>query len=514
MAPEGTTNGTSSAAPAANAMAGLQPLDPEEFRRHAHQMVDFVADYYKGIESFPVRSEVKPGYLRPLLPDVAPEQAESLDSILEDVRSHILPGVTHWQSPNFYAYFPSNSSTAGYLGEMLSGAINIVGFHWLASPAATELEMLMLDWVGRLLNLPEAFLHTGGTGGGVIQGTASEAVLVALLAARQKWVAKLTQGGDISQSEALSKLVVYTSDQAHSCVQKACMVAGIEKKNWRFLKTSFDTNFAIDPAVFEEAVKKDLEAGLVPAFLCATVGTTSSTAIDPLKALGTITQEHGMWMHVDAAYAGPACICPELRHHLDGVELVDSFCMNAHKWMLTNFDCSLLWVKDSKPLLDALSLQPEYLRNAASEASLVVDFKDWQLPLGRRFRSLKLWLVMRLYGANGIRAYLRKHIQLAAEFEELVRADERYEVLVPRTFALLCFRAKPPAGDPDNGRTLNATLLENVNKTGKLFFTHTVLDGVYTLRFCVGNSRTEREHVLAAWDVINQEAEKLLKGSA
>eukprot|EP00271_Cylindrocystis_brebissonii_P023518 TRINITY_DN9795_c1_g1_i1.p1 TRINITY_DN9795_c1_g1~~TRINITY_DN9795_c1_g1_i1.p1 ORF type:complete len:467 (-),score=84.10 TRINITY_DN9795_c1_g1_i1:877-2277(-) len=454
-----------------------QPLDVEEFRAYAHRMVDFIADYYRDVASFPVRSNVQPGYLIKALPEGAPEKGESLTAILEDVRNLIIPGVTHWQSPNFFAYFPSNSSLAGFLGDMLSGAFNVVAFSWINSPAATELETHMLDWLGTLLDLPQGFLSkgSGGKGGGVIQGTASEAVLVAMLAARDKAIAELQAAEGLSHTEAIAKLVAYTSDQAHSSVQKACMVSGLNVKgNFRALRTDASTSWALDPEVLRTAIEADKAAGLVPFFLSITVGTTSSTAIDPIAELGAIAKEHHLWMHVDAAYAGPAGLCPELRAPFAGLDAADSFCMNAHKWMLTNFDCSCLWVKDSKPLVNALSLTPEYMRNTASEGSLVVDYKDWQVPLGRRFRSLKLWFVMRLHGAEGLRAYIRKHIGLGELFEQLVRSDDRFEIVTPRTFALICFRVKPPAGDPDNGKTLNATLIERVNSGGSLFFTHTV----------------------------------------
>ncbi|CAN6688685.1 unnamed protein product [Malus baccata var. baccata] len=359
-------------------MSGLKPMDAEQLRENAHKMVDFIADYYKTIEDFPVLSQVQPGYLRDLLPDSAPTRPESLQQVFDDIQAKILPGVTHWQSPNFFGYYPSNSSVAGFLGEMLSAGLNIVGFSWITSPAATELEMIVLDWFAKMLKLPEEFL-SAGQGGGVIQGTASEAVLVVLLAARDRILR--AEG-----KKALEKLVVYASDQTHSALQKACQIGGIHPENCRVLSTDSSTNYALSPNVLNEAISNDIAGGLVPFFLCATVGTTSSTAVDPLLELGKITKSNGMWFHVDAAYAGSACICPEYRHHIDGVEEADSFNMNAHKWFLTNFDCSLLWIKDRNALVQALSTNPEFLKNKASQANLVVDYKDWQIPLGRRFR--------------------------------------------------------------------------------------------------------------------------------
>ncbi|KAJ7570760.1 hypothetical protein O6H91_01G133900 [Diphasiastrum complanatum] len=487
--------------------SGLKPLDVDEFRATAHRMVDFIADYYRDIETFPVRSQVKPGYLKQLLPETAPEDPEGLDDVLTDVQCNIIPGLTHWQSPNFFAYFPSNSSTAGFLGEMLSGGLNVNGFSWINSPAATELEVIVLDWLGKLLKLPEEFLSSG-EGGGVIQGTASEAVLVSILAAKNH-VLEMSLKKGLSKWSILSTLTVYTSDQAHSSVEKACTIAGIDPQNLRVLPANGSTNYALPPEIFSKALADDVAAGLLPFFLCATVGTTSSTAVDPILALGTIAKEYGLWFHVDAAYAGSACICPEYRHHLDGVELADSFSMNAHKWLLTNFECAALWVKNSNLLVTALSTQAEYLRNKASEMRMVVDFKDWQIPLGRRFRSLKLWMILRLYGASGLRAYIRNHIEIAKHLEDLIRADDRFEILAPRTFALVCFRLKPLVGDLDNGYRSNAELQEAVNSSGSIFFTHTVLSGVYTLRIAVGAPLTEMRHVDKAWEVIKEHAESL-----
>ncbi|KAI6673489.1 hypothetical protein NL676_001395 [Syzygium grande] len=454
-------------------------------------MVDFIADYYKSIESFPVLSQVEPGYLGKLLPDSAPDHPESLQQVLEDVQAKIFPGVTHWQSPNYFAYYPSNSSIAGFMGEMLSAGLNIVGFSWITSPAATELEMIVLDWLAKLLNLPDDFLSTG-PGGGVIQGTASEAVLVVLLAAREKFLARIGKS-------SLNKLVVYSSDQTHSALQKACQIGGIYPENCR-----------------------DISAGLVPFLLCATVGTTSSTAVDPLPALAKVAKRNGMWFHIDAAYAGSACICPEYRPYIDGVEEADSFNMNAHKWFLTNFDCSALWIKDRKVLIQALSTNPEFLKNKASQANMVLDYRDWQIPLGRRFRSLKLWMVLRLYGVQNLQQYIRNHIELARQFEDLVSQDPRFELRMPksltnlytlsppRIFSLVCFRLLSPDNDGDKGNKLNRDLLDTVNSTGKIFISHTVLSGTYILRFAVGAPLTEERHVNEAWKVLQDEASKLL----
>ncbi|KAI3891694.1 hypothetical protein MKW92_046834 [Papaver armeniacum] len=453
-------------------------MDAEQLRENAHKMVDFIADYYKNLETFAVLSQVEPGYLGKLLPDSAPNHPESLENVLADVQSKIIPGVTHWQSPGYFAYFPSNSSTAGFLGEMLSAGFNIIGFSWVTSPAATELEVIVLDWLAKMLQLPEHLLSSG-QGGGVIQGTASEAILVALRAARDK----------------------------------ACQIAGVHPENCRLVKTDSSTNYALSPDVLREEISKDIAAGLIPFFLSSTVGTTSSTAVDPLSSLGKVAKDNELWFHIDATYAGSACICPEYRQYLDGVEEADSFNMNTHKWFLTNFDCSPLWVKDRSALIQSLSTKPEYLKNKASEANMVLDFKDWQIPLGRRFRSLKLWMVLRLYGLENLQCYIRNHIKLAKHFEDLVAADSRFEIVVPCVFALVCFRLLPAHDDQDCGNKLNQDLLDSVNSTGKIFISHTVLSGKYILRFVVGALLTEENHIISAWKIFQDQTTFLLKSN-
>ncbi|WOL10650.1 tyrosine decarboxylase 1 [Canna indica] len=469
----------------------LMPMDPEQLREYGHKMVDFIADYYKSIESYPVLSQVKPGYLKGLLPDSAPNNPESLQDVFDDIIQKIIPGITHWQSPDYFAYYPSNSSTAGFLGEMLSAGFNIVGFSWFTSPAATELEVIVLDWLAKILKLPDKFLSTG-KGGGVIQGTASEAILVALLAARDMILRKVG-------NKSLEKLVVYASDQTHSALQKACQIAGIYPENFRILKVDSTSNYALSPEVVSKAISNDIFAGLIPCFICATVGTTSSAAVDPIYEIGKIAKAFNMWFHVDAAYAGSACVCPEYRHHIDGVEEADSFNMNAHKWFLTNFDCSVLWVQDRNALVQSLSTNPEFLKNKASQDNSVVDFKDWQIPLGRRFRSLKLWLVLRLYGVENLQSYIRNHIRLAEQFEQLINSDSRFEIVAPRTFSLVCFRLIPTSNYSDNGYKLNRGLLDAVNASGKIFISHTVLSGKFVLRFAVGAPLTEDRHIVTAW---------------
>ncbi|KAK7844079.1 tyrosine/dopa decarboxylase 2, partial [Quercus suber] len=322
-------------------------------------IIDFLADYYRDVEKYPVLSQVEPGYLRRCLPESTPNKPEPIETILQDVQEHIVPGLTHWQSPNFFAYFQCTSSIAGFLGETLSTGFNVVGFNWVASPAATELETIVMDWLGEMLELPKSFLFSGN-GGGVLQGTTCEAVLCTIVAARDQMLSHIGR-------ENLLKLVVYASDQTHSAIQKAAQIAGIHPMNFRAIKTSKSTSYALSPDSLRSQVCEDVEAGLVPLFLCATVGTTSTAAIDPLESLCAVAKEYGMWVHVDAAYAGSACICPEFRHFIDGVEGANSFSLNAHMWFLTTLDCCCLWVKDPSALIKSLSTNPEILPSALSE---------------------------------------------------------------------------------------------------------------------------------------------------
>ncbi|KAF5180974.1 Tyrosine/DOPA decarboxylase [Thalictrum thalictroides] len=454
------------------------PLDPEEFRRQGHMMIDFLADYYRDIEKYPVRSQVEPGYLRKELPDSAPYNPEPIETILEDVHKQIIPGITHWQSPNYFAYFPSSGSVAGFLGEMLSTGFNVVGFNWMSSPAATELESIVMDWLGKMLKLPKSFLFSGN-GGGVLQGTTCEAILCTLTAARDRMLNKIGR-------ENICKLVVYGSDQTHCALQKAAQIAGIHPKNFRAVPTTKSNGYGLSANALRSTILADIEAGLVPLFLCATVGTTSSTAVDPLGPLCEVANDYWIWVHVDAAYAGSACICPEFRHFIDGVENADSFSLNAHKWFFTTLDCCCLWVKEPSALIKALSTNPEYLKNKATESQQVVDYKDWQIALSRRFRSMKLWLVLRSYGVANLRNFLRSHVKMAKNFEGFVSLDKRFEIVVPRTFAMVCFRLLPPASpliksngyqngngvyhkDETRANELNRRLLESINASGSAY---------------------------------------------
>ncbi|PON60102.1 Aromatic-L-amino-acid decarboxylase [Trema orientale] len=529
-----------------NMASNTNPLDPEEFRRQGHMVIDFIADYYKNIEKHPVLSQVEPGYLKKRLPTSAPYYPESIETILSDVQEHIVPGITHWQSPNYFAYFPSSGSIAGFLGEMLATGFNVVGFNWMSSPAATELESIVMDWLGQMLRLPKSFLFSGN-GGGVLQGTTCEAILCTLVAARDRTLKKI--GND-----KIGKLVVYCSDQTHCAFKKAAQIAGIHPNNFRVIPTTLSSSFSMSPEALRKTIMADVDAGFVPIYLLATVGTTSTTAVDPLGPLCDVAKDYGMWVHVDAAYAGSICICPEFRHFIDGMEGASSFSFNAHKWFFTTLDCCCLWVKDPAALTKSLSTDPEYLKNKASESKQVVDYKDWQLALSRRFRSLKLWLVLRSYGVERLRGFLRSHVKMAKQFQAFVLADHRFEVVVPRNFATVCFRISPSAllatrnankgphhavlseiinisNDNNIGTTtrtistppppplkmvsvneLNQKLMDSINGSGRAYLTHSVVDGIFLLRFAVGASLTEESHVVQAWNVVKEHADTILSG--
>lgn len=466
-------------------------MSPDDFRRHGHAVVDWIADYYSKIESFPVLSQVKPGQIRASLPPAAPGKSEAFDTILGDIEKLILPGITHWQSPNFFAYFPCNASGPAILGDLLASGLGVQGMLWATSPACTELETHVLDWMVPMLGLPEKFLSTS-TGGGVIQDTASSASLCALLAGRER----ATQYSSNARG-CDGKLVAYCSTQTHSSVEKAAKIAGLGAENLRAIAVA--ESFAMRPDELARQIAQDKAAGRVPCFVCATVGTTSSNAIDPVPEIARVCREHGIWLHVDAAMSGTAALCPEFRHIHQGVEFADSYCFNPHKWMFTNFDCDVFYVADRKALIQTLSVLPEYLRNQATESGAVIDYRDWHIPLGRRFRALKLWFVIRHYGVAGLQHHVRQHVALAQRFAERVRQDDRFELAAPVPLNLVCFRLK--AGD-----AANQALLDRLNRSGDLYLTHTKLDGRFTLRMSVGQTNTQARHVENAWKRIQETA--------
>uniref|UniRef100_A0A0D9XJF6 Tyrosine decarboxylase n=1 Tax=Leersia perrieri TaxID=77586 RepID=A0A0D9XJF6_9ORYZ len=488
----------------------LQPLDPDTFAADSSAVIDFLAGYYRDVDKYPVRAaSLEPGRLRKLLPDSAPEWGEPMDAILDDVRRDVLPGLTHWQSPSFFAYFPMNASSAAFAGEMLSVGLNVVPFVWVASPAAAELETVVMDWMAKLIGLPDRFLFGGG-GGGVLQGSTCEAVVCTLAAARDRAMARIGIG-----HEGILKLVVYASDQTHATSQKGARLVGIPPANFRVIPTSSADGYALAASSVHAEVERDVARGLVPLYLCATVGTTGLGAVDPVRELGDVARRHGMWLHVDAAYAGAAAVCAEHRGHLaDGAELADSVSMNPHKWFLTNMDCCCLWVADPTHLTAALSTDPEYLRNVDGVAGGeklagdgAVDYKDWQISLSRRFRAMKLWFVLRRYGAEGIRGYIRGHVAMAEWFERAVGGDGRFEVVAKRRFSLVCFRLR---GDGEEVDGVNRELLAAVNGSGRAFMTHFVVEGKFVIRLAVGGAMTEMRHVRDAWELVQRTADQLL----
>lgn len=457
-------------------------MSGEDFRRHGHALIDWLADYYENIESYPVLSEVDAGDIRSQLPDVAPEGPEPFNALLADLDDIVLPGITHWQNPNWFAYFPANVSGPSVLAELASAGLGVQGMLWSTSPAATEIETQVMDWLVDLLDLPATW-KTTSKGGGVLQMSASDSTHTALVVARHR----ASQAG-----VPIENMVVYTSAQAHSSIEKGANVAGYE----HIRLVDVDRDQAMSIAALLAGIETDKAAGLTPVFVGSAVGTTATTGVDPVRAIGEIARAEAMWHHIDAAYAGTAMICPEFRHHQDGLELVDSYTFNPHKWMMVNFDCSAFFVADRGPLIDCLSILAPYLKDEASESGAVIDYRDWHVPLGRRFRSLKLWWVLRFYGAQGIRELVRTHVALADSLAERIEADPRFELVAPHPFALVCFRCV-------GGDEATDSLARAVNATGDAYWTASVLDGRSIIRVCIGQTRTEQRHVDRLWDLID-----------
>ncbi|AZZ95423.1 aspartate aminotransferase family protein [Hahella sp. KA22] len=466
-------------------------MTSEEFRRHGYQIIDWIADYWERVEDFPVLSQVAPNEVRSQLPPLPPSAGESLERVFKDLENIILPGLTHWQSPNFFAYFPASCSAPSVLGELLCAGLGVQGMLWATSPACTELETHVLDWLVDMLDLPDKFKSTG-SGGGVLQDYASSATLCALLAARER-----TTEGRSNRAGYQGKLVAYCSTQTHSSIEKAVRITGLGSDNLRLIEVN--DNFAMLPDVLAAQIAKDRREGLVPCFVCATIGSTSSLAVDPVPEIGRICQQEGLWLHVDAAMAGSAAVCPEFQYLHQGLEYADSYCFNPHKWLLVNHDCDCFYVADKSALTNALAILPEYLKNVATEAGGVIDYRDWQIPLGRRFRSLKLWLTIRYYGIEGLQLHIRKHVGLAKLFTDLIEESDSFELAAPPFLNLVCFRHK---GDDQT----NQRILEKINKEGQIYLTHTKLNGQYVLRFCVGQIRTEEHHVRRAVDILERVA--------
>ncbi|XP_005376731.1 PREDICTED: histidine decarboxylase [Chinchilla lanigera] len=474
-------------------------MEPEEYRRRGREMVDYICQYLSTVRDRRVTPDVQPGYLRAQLPANAPQEPDSWDSIFGDIERIIMPGVVHWQSPHMHAYYPALTSWPSLLGDMLADAINCLGFTWASSPACTELEVNMMDWLAKMLGLPDHFLHghPGSQGGGVLQSTVSESTLIALLAARKDKILEMQKSEpDADASSLNARLVAYASDQAHSSVEKAGLISLVKI---RFL--SVDDNFSLRGEVLQRAIEEDRRRGLVPVFVCATLGTTGVCAFDCLSELGPICAREGLWLHIDAAYAGTAFLCPEFRGFLEGVEFADSFTFNPSKWMMVHFDCTGFWVKDKVKLQQTFSVNPVYLRHANSGAA--TDFMHWQIPLSRRFRSIKLWFVIRSFGVKNLQAHVRHGIEMAKVFESLVKNDPFFEIPAKRHLGLVVFRLKGP-------NCLTESVLKEIAKDGRLFLIPATVQNKLIIRFTVTSQFTTRDDILRDWNLIRDAATLVL----
>ncbi len=484
-------------------------MPPDEFRTAAHKLVDWVADYLEHTDRYPVLAQTTPGALRRQLPEQAPESAEPLDAILADFDQRVMPGVTHWNHPSFFAYFAITGSGPGILGEWLSGALNVNAMLWKTCPAASELEEVVLGWLRRMLGLPESFV-------GVVTDTASVSTLCALAAAREALGDLNVRERGLAGRPEVPRLRCYVSDQAHSSSDKAAIVLGLGLDGVR--KISSDAEFRLRPEALAAAIEEDQRAGWRPFAVVATVGTTSTTSVDPVPAIADICERHKLWLHVDAAYAGPAAILRERRWAFEGCERADSIVLNPHKWLFTPFDFSAFYCRHPKVLRATFSLVPEYLRTPEDPEAR--NYMDYGIQLGRRFRALKLWFILRYFGQRGIEERLRQHIAWAAKLAAEVDAHPDFERLAPAPFSVVCFRTRPAgvvqrlnsnesAGVEEYLEKLNEALLEAVNATGEAYLSHTKLNGRYTLRLAIGNLRTTPRHVGRAWELLQQHAARL-----
>lgn len=470
-------------------------MDSNEFRRQGHAVVEWIARYLENIEKYPVKSGVKPGDVINALPELPPSGSESFDLFLRDFDEIIMPGITHWQSPNFFAYFPANSSPPSVLAEMLTAALGAQCMVWETSPAAAELEERMMDWLRVMTGLPEGFE-------GVIQDSASSATLAALITAREK------STGFRSNREGLretGRLRVYASAQAHSSVEKGAGVAGFGREN--LVRVAVRDDYSIDPEALDKAIEKDIAGGFIPCCVVACMGTTGTTAVDPLRPVGEICRKHGIWLHVDAALGGSALLLPEMRWMADGIEYADSFVFNPHKWMFTNFDCSAYFVRDAASLIRTFEILPEYLKTRTR--GQVNDYRDWGIPLGRRFRALKLWAVIRTYGVENLQSMIREHIRLAKMLAGKIQEEKDFELMAPVSLNTVCFRYNPQGSTGEEVNRLNEKLNHALNDTGKIYLTHTRIDGRYLLRMVTAQTGVTENHVLKAWELIRETASLL-----
>ncbi len=470
-------------------------MDSDEFRRYGHQIVEWIARYYETVEQYPVKSGVTPGSVKASLPEIPPSGSESFDLFLKDFDEIIMPGITHWQSPNFFAYFPANSSPPSVLAEMLTAALGAQCMIWETSPAATELEERIMEWLRLMTGLPESFE-------GVIHDSASSATLAALITARERATG---YSSNIEGMSSSGRLRVYASTQAHSSVEKGAGVAGFGRGN--LVRIPVRSDYSMDSAALREAIEKDLREGYIPCCVVAAMGTTGSTAIDPLRAVGEICREKGIWLHVDAALGGTALILPEMRWMADGMEYADSFVFNPHKWMFTNFDCSAYFVRDAAALIRTFEILPEYLKTRTRGA--VNDYRDWGIPLGRRFRALKLWAVIRTYGVEKLQSMIREHIRLAKMLAGLIEAEENFRLVAPVPLNTVCFRYEPAGMSPEEADRLNEKINHSLNDSGRIYLTHTTLDGRYVLRMVTAQTVVTEKHITDAWELIKEKASAL-----
>ncbi len=470
-------------------------MTTDEFRKHAHELVEWIGGYFENIENYPVKSQVKPGEIFNRIPGKAPSDPEPFEKIFSDFKDIIMPGITHWQSPDFFAYFPANSSPPSVLAEMITAALGAQCMNWETSPAAAELEEKMMVWLRDLTGLPGNFE-------GVIQDSASTATLAAIITAREKSTDFLINN---SGFRTAPELRVYSSEQGHSSVEKAVKISGIGKSN--LVRIPVRDDFSMDPVKLEAAVSGDIKKGYHPCCVVATIGTTGTTAIDPLKAIGEICRNNDIWLHVDAAMAGTALILPEFQWMIEGKEYIDSFLFNPHKWMFTNFDCTAYFVRDAAQLIKTFEILPEYLKTRTR--GRVNDYRDWGIPLGRRFRALKLWSVIRSYGVEGLQNKIRQHIRFASELEGMIRKEGDFEILAPVVINVVCFRYKPEGSDEDSLNRINEKLNHALNDSGKLYLSHTALGGKYTLRMVTGQTNVTLSHVQKAWELIRNTARSI-----